>query len=55
MKRVLAIGSAVLMASALAGTPAFAQAGFGFGPGYGMMPGYGQGMMAGPGYGYGQG
>lgn len=57
MKRILAIGSAVLVASALAGAPAFAQVGLGFGPGYGMMPGYGYGpgMMAGPGYGYGAG
>lgn len=57
MKRIFAFGTAALMASALAGSPAFAQAGYGFGPGYGMMPGYGYGpgMMMGRGYGYGPG
>jgi hypothetical protein len=55
MKRLLAIGAAGLMASALAGSPAMAQAGYGFGPGFGMMPGYGPGMMTGRGWGYGPG
>ncbi|MBU1336018.1 MAG: hypothetical protein KJ944_17160 [Alphaproteobacteria bacterium] len=55
MRRIFAIGTAALMASALAGSPALAQVGYGFGPGYGTTPGYGfgPGMMTGPGYGQG--
>lgn len=57
MRRIFAIGTAALVASALAGSPVLAQVGYGFGPGYGTMPGYGfgPGMMTGPDYGFGQG
>lgn len=55
MRRIFAIGTAALMASALAGSPALAQVGYGFGPGYGTTPGsgFGPGMMTAPGYGQG--
>jgi len=57
----LTIRKAALVATALvigaAGAAAIAQAGPGYGPGYGGGPGYGPGMMggAGPGRGYGPG
>ena len=50
MKRILTVGSTVLLATAMLVGVAFAQPrGFGFG--YGMGPGYGMGMMGQPGRG----
>ena len=52
MKRILTIGSAVLLASTMLAGVALAQPwGFGPGFGYGMGPGYGMGMMGQPGRG----
>ena len=47
MRRIVALGVAVLAASALLAAPAQAQPHYGFGPGYGFMSGngYGPGMM----------
>ena len=52
MKRFLAVGTVVLLASTTLAGAAFAQPrGFGAGFGYGMGPGYGMGMMGQPGRG----
>jgi len=57
MKRMLALGAALALASSIAGAQGYGPGyGQGYGPGYGMMGGgYGPGMMGGYGGGYGRG